>query len=108
MANTPKNIYLNEISTTTLTEIGNPSAGETYTNLWLSVTNTAAASNSFNVYINDGSTDRLMVSGKAIPEGGQFTFTQLAGVKINENQALKIESTVASTYIVSFNASVIT
>lgn len=111
MANTPQNIYLNEISTTTLTTIYTPGTGEVGSNLWLTVANNAATSNQITVYHNDGSTDQILAR-RTLPAGvgKSWIVSELSGVKANgdDSQLLKIQAGSATAYTVNLSGTVVT
>ena len=107
MANTPKNIYLNEIVNTTLTTIATALTGETYTNLWLVIGNQHSAQMTFTIY-HTGSAGDIKIAEKTIQAGKQGVVTDITGVKLNATQLLKIQSDVVATYAVDLSGSVLT
>ena len=99
MARTPLNLDVRQISTTDLTELYLAPAGSTAAGLSLVITNASALQNSISVYHNNGTTDYLLAT-RALPGGIGKTWVvvEVAGLKINAGDSIKVQSTVASAY----------
>ena len=105
MANTPSNLFLQEITTTDLTTISNPGAGEVYSDLWLLINNPTSSPITI-VVTHTGASDFNIVE-KVLQANRSYVFTELVGLKINPGQELKVQGS-ASGYIVDLNASIFT
>jgi len=109
MARTPINLDARTIVTTDLTTLHTGVAGTVTAGLSLVVTNDSAVINAFSVYFNDGTTDRILAIRK-VPAGigKSWTVDQVAGLKINAGDSIKIQSSVASAYNTVLSGSEVT
>lgn len=108
MANMPQNIYLQSITGNTLTTVLTPAEDSVYTNLWMLVSNSHTAAVTLSVFHNNGSDD-ILIAKRTIQSGKTGVFQELSGVKINDAQLLKIQSSDASgTYSVDLSANIVT
>jgi len=109
MARSPQNLDSRTIVTTGLTTLHTGVAGTVTAGLSLIVTNNSASINTFSVYFNDGTTDRLLSSRKiAAGLGKTWPVDEVAGLKINAGDSLKVQSSVAASYNTVLSGSEVT
>lgn len=104
MARSPLNLDTRQISTTTLTTLYTAPAGIVASGLSLVVTNAVATANEISVYFNDGTTDYLLKT-KTVPGGAGKTWivAEVAGLKLNAGDAIKVQSGSATAYNVNLS-----
>jgi hypothetical protein len=109
MARSPLNLDSREITTTTLTKLWEGVAGTVTAGLSLIITNNSSSINTFTVYFNDGTTDRVLVSRKVAGGIGKtWPVDEVAGLKLNAGDSLKVQSSVAASYNTVLSGSEIT
>jgi hypothetical protein len=109
MARTPQNLDARTIVTTDLTTLHTGVAGTVTAGLSLIVTNNATSINTFSVYFNDGTTDRLLARRKVAGGLGKtWPVDEVAGLKINAGDSIKVQSSVAASYNTVLSGSEVT
>lgn len=109
MARSPLNLDARQIATTTLTTLYTVPAGAVASGLSLVVTNAAASANEISVYHNDGTTD-FLIRTRTIPGGAGKTWivAEVAGLKLNAGDLIKVQSGSATAYNTNLSGSEIT
>jgi hypothetical protein len=109
MARTPENLDSREITTTALTTLFTGIAGTVTAGLSLVITNNSALINTFTVYFNDGTTDRVLTSRKvAAGIGKSWIVDEVAGLKLNAGDSVKVKSSVTASYNTVLSGSKVT
>lgn len=109
MARAPQNLDARTIVTTDLTTLHTGVAGTVTAGLSLIVTNNSATINTFSVFFNDGTTDRILSSRKvAAGVGKPWSVDEVAGLKINAGDSIKVQSSVAASYNTVLSGSEVT
>jgi hypothetical protein len=84
-------------------------AGTVTAGLSLIVTNNSTTINTFTVYFNDGTTDRVLSVRKlAAGVGKTWPVDEVAGLKLNAGDSVKVQSSVAASYNTVLSGSEVT
>ena len=99
MARTPLNASIKQIATTTLTDLDYLVPASTVSTAFLVLTNNSTAILDISVYINDGSTNYLLVKDK-IPAGlgRDWIVRELSTQKLNAGFSIKVQATTSSVF----------
>lgn len=99
MARTPLNASIEQIATTSLTTLDYTVPASTVSTAFLVLTNLTANILDITIYINDGTTDFLLVQDK-IPGGigKDWIIKELPTQKLNAGFTIKVQSTTSDAF----------
>ena len=106
MARTPLNADIQQIATTTLTTLDYVVPVDTVSTAFLVLTNVTAAILDITIYINDGTTDFILVQDKiAGGIGKTWIVKELSTQKLNAGFTIKVQATTATAFNAALSVS---